>query len=114
MITYTLNQYGLRQKDMDYMIRLFESVPGVEKVMLFGSRSTGNFERGSDVDLAIVGETVASKEISRIHFMLEEESPTLLGFDVVHYDTIKKEALKKEIDTYGKVIFERIKNLNGQ
>ena len=60
MIAYTLNEYGLRQKDMDYMIRLFESVFSVEKVILFGSRASGDFERGSDIDLAMVGNSVTS------------------------------------------------------
>ncbi len=107
MIPYALNEYGLRQKDMDYMIRLFESTPSVEKVILFGSRATGSFERGSDIDMAIIGPSVTADEISRIHFMLEEESPTLLGFDVVHYDTLKNATLKKEIEERGNMIYER-------
>ncbi len=107
MITYTTNQYGLRQKDMDYMIRLFVGIPAIEKVLLFGSRAAGNFEKGSDVDLAVVGENVTSREISRLHFLLEEESPTLLGFDVVHYDSLKNESLKREIDENGKVIYQK-------
>jgi len=106
MITYTTNVHGLRQKDMDYMIRLFAGIPAIEKVLLFGSRATGNFERGSDIDLAIVGEKVSTGEISRIHFLLEDESPTLLGFDVVHYDALKNDALKREIDENSIVIYQ--------
>ena len=106
MISYMLNEYGLREKDMDYMYRLFRSMPAVEKVILFGSRATGSFEKGSDIDIAIAGKLVTLKDIARVHSLLEEESPTLLGFDVVHYNTLKNEALRKEIDENGRVIFE--------
>lgn len=107
MIGYTLNEYGLREKDMDYMLRVFGNIPGLEQVILFGSRAAGHFERGSDIDLALCGAQITRKEIARIHAMLEEESPTLLGFDVLHYDTLKNEELKREIDDNGKVIFQR-------
>ncbi len=106
MITYTTNEFGLRQKDMDYMIRLFVGMPAIEKVVLFGSRSKGTFEKGSDVDIAVQG-PVSDRDVARLHFLLENESPTLLWFDVVHYDTLKNSAKKAEIDLNGKVIFER-------
>ena len=64
MISYTTNQYGLRQKDMDYMMQLFARTPSLEKVILYGSRATGDYERGSDVDLAIVGENVTYSDIT--------------------------------------------------
>ncbi len=107
MIAYTTNQFGLRQKDMDYMIRLFESIPSIERVVLYGSRATGDFERGSDIDLAVVGKNVTYADVARIHDTLEHESPTLLWFDVLHYDRLKHEKLKQRIDTYGKVIYSR-------
>jgi len=44
--------------------------------------------------------------------LLEEESPTMLGFDVAHYDTLKNEAVKKDIDEKGVEIY-RIKNNAG-
>ncbi len=105
MITYTTNQFGLRDKDMDYMLRLFESIPSVEKVILYGSRAMGNFEKGSDIDLAVVGENVTFSDIAHIHATLENESPTLLWFDVLHYNRIKNDKLRQQIDLYGKSIY---------
>lgn len=107
MITYSLNQYGLREKDMQYMHKLFASVPSVQKVILYGSRATGKFENGSDIDLAVIGENVTYTDIAHIHSQLEEESPTLLWFDVLDYSTLKNEKLKQRIDKYGVVIYER-------
>jgi predicted nucleotidyltransferase len=108
MITYTLNRYGLRNKDMDYMLSLFQKIEAIEKVILYGSRATGLHERGSDVDLAIAGKEVKFTEIAEIHHLLENESPTLLAFDVLHYDTLKNEKLKGYIDKEGIVIYEKI------
>lgn len=107
MITYTLNQFGLRDKDMQYMYNLFTGMPQIEKVILYGSRAAGNFEKGSDVDLALAGINITCRHIAHVHDMLENESPTLLWFDVLHYNTLKNEKLKKSIDQEGIVIFER-------
>lgn len=108
MITYTLNQYGLREKDMAYMNQLFQSHPEIEKVILYGSRARKEFRRGSDVDLALMGEQVTFETVSSVLFNLEEESPTLLFFDVLHYDSLKNENLKKEIEEDGDVIYEKV------
>ncbi len=107
MITYTLNEYGLRQKDLDYMQGLFKTVPAIEKVILYGSRAMGDFEKGSDIDLAIVGKRITNRDIAHIHFKLENDSPTLFWFDVLRDDVLNDNKLKQQIDTYGKVIFSK-------
>jgi len=107
MITYTLNKFGLREKDMQYMLQLFKQIPAIEKVILYGSRSTGNFEKGSDVDLAVIGEEVRFSDVAHLHHVLENESPTLLWFDVLHFDILSNEKLKKNIIDEGTVIYEK-------
>ena len=104
---YSLNEYGLRQKDMDYMMSLFSSYSDIDKVILYGSRAKGKFNRGSDIDLALIAENITGEIRSRINYKLEEESPTLLWFDILHYNTLTNEKLKYEIDCNGKVIFEK-------
>ncbi|MBI3502608.1 MAG: nucleotidyltransferase domain-containing protein [Bacteroidetes bacterium] len=111
MITYNTNSYGLREKDMQYIQRLFAEIPEIEKVIIYGSRATGNFEKGSDVDLAIVGKKVTHQNIAHLHFMFENESPALLWFDVLHYDTLDNKKLKEQIDRQGKIIYERGANI---
>lgn len=109
MITYTTNQYGLRDKDMQYMVKLFEEVPEIERVILYGSRATDSFERGSDVDLAISGNDVSSRSISHIHFMLENDSPTLLRFDLLWLESLENAELRRSIEENGVVIYDKIK-----
>jgi predicted nucleotidyltransferase len=107
MITIELNEFGLREKDIDFMINLFRQHSEIEKVFLYGSRAYGNHHLGSDVDLALTGESITPKIVNLIHDILEEESPTPLWFDVLHYETIKNEKLKAEIDSFGKVIYKK-------
>ena len=107
MITYSTNQFGLRGKDMEFMQHLFSEIPETEKVILYGSRATGSFEKGSDVDLAVAGKNVTQKQIAHLHFALENESPALLHFDVLHLDTLLNKKLKQQIEENGVVIYEK-------
>jgi predicted nucleotidyltransferase len=109
MITYTTNQFGLREKDMQYLQHIVSSIPAIDKVILYGSRATGNFEKASDIDLALVGENISLHDVAHIHYLLENESPLLLWADVLHYDKLKNEELKKRIDLHGKIIYIKTK-----
>src|SRR6266487_804463 len=106
MITYSIIQYSLREKDMQYMQQRFAQLPAIEKVILYGSRATGDFEKSPDIDLAVISEKVTFNHISHLHYMLENESPTLLWFDVLHYNTLKNKKLKQSITDNGVVIYE--------
>ena len=100
-----LNEFGFRQKDMDFMMHLFREHSEIEKVILYGSRARGDFEHGSDVDLALEGNEITFETVSIVHSKLEEESPTYLWFDVLHFNTLKNQKLKDQIEKYGKVFF---------
>ena len=89
------------------MIRLFVHIQAVEKVMIFGSRAAGTFRLGSDVDLVIMGKELTQRDIAYMHEVLESKSPALLWFDVLHYETLKSEALKEEIANNAKIIYTR-------
>ena len=102
----TLNEFGFRKKDMDFMIHLFREHPEIEKVIIYGSRGRGNFEHGSDVDLALEGKEITFETVSLIHMMLEQESPTYLWLDVLHLDSLKNQKLKEQIYKYGKLFFK--------
>lgn len=74
---------------------------GLKKVILFGSRARGtNYER-SDVDLAVSG-----GDTLNFSFDVDEETNTLLMFDVVNLDGYVSEELQAEIDRDGVVIYE--------
>ena len=75
----------------------------VKKVILFGSRARGNFKEKSDIDLAVHGGDF-------IRFMLDvnEETSTLLSFDIINLDEEIMSELRKSIEKEGKVIYEEV------
>jgi predicted nucleotidyltransferase len=48
--------YGLLERDMQYILQALKKFDEIECAVLFGSRATGNYKNGSDVDIAIRGD----------------------------------------------------------
>ena len=84
-------------------IKEFAKKNGVKKVILFGSRARGNFERASDIDLAAEGGDVLQFKMD-----LKEEASTLLDFDVVDLSQKIQEKLLHSIQKEGIVLYEEI------
>lgn len=108
MTEIKLNLFGLRKKDVDFMLNLFAQHKEIEKVILYGSRARGTHRLGSDVDLALIGKTVTFSLTNKIHYILEEESPTPLWFDVLHFDLLEEGEFKSEIRKEGVVIYNKM------
>jgi predicted nucleotidyltransferase len=75
----------------------------VKKVILFGSRARGGFKRTSDIDIAADG-----GDFPRFALDVEEETSTLLKFDIVDLQRDVEGNLLKSIETEGQVIYEEI------
>lgn len=75
----------------------------VKKVILFGSRARGDFRIKSDIDLAVQGGDF-------VRFMLDvnEETSTLLCFDIINLDENIQQELRQAIAKEGKVIYEEV------
>lgn len=78
----------------------------VEKVILFGSRARGNYHRTSDIDLAVLGGDVA-----RFALDVEEETTTLLKYDIVDLNGVVQPELRASIEKEGKIIYEKNREL---
>ncbi|WP_058485673.1 nucleotidyltransferase domain-containing protein [Defluviitalea phaphyphila] len=105
--------YGLLDRDFKYIFEAISKYKEIKKVILFGSRAMGNYKKGSDVDLAIVGENIDRKIIRKLSDDLNEEYPLPYFFDVINYNDISNQELIKHIDSVGKCIYkrrEKIKN----
>ena len=50
--------FGLLDRDIKYIIKALEQHDEIEKAIIFGSRAMENYKKGSDVDIAIIGENV--------------------------------------------------------
>lgn len=99
--------FGLRDTDITYMHDLFRQHPDIEQVWVYGSRAKGTNRPGSDVDLALIGADVKRETVSRVHFVLEEDSPMPFFFDVLHWNALANQKLKDEIERTGQLLYQR-------
>ena len=92
------SESGIRQQVLDEIISLAVKY-GVKRVELFGSRARGDYKRASDIDLAVRG-----GDIPRFRLDIEEETSTLLKFDIVDLDSRSSSCIcesKSTISTSG-------------
>lgn len=99
--------FGLKEQDIKYIISAVGQFNEIKKAVIFGSRAKGNFKPGSDIDIAIYGEDISFDTLSRLHSILEDESPMPYFFDIVDYSHLTHRELKDHIERVGKTIFER-------
>lgn len=98
--------FGLNNSDLDYIISTMMKFPQIKKAAIFGSRAKGNYKPGSDIDIAIYGESINFDVLARLHSALEEESPMPYFFDIVDYTHSNHKELREHIERVGKVIYE--------
>lgn len=75
----------------------------LDKVILFGSRARGDYKRISDIDLAVIGGDTA-----RFSLDVEEETSTLLKYDIVDLGKPVQKDLMVSIKREGVVLYEKI------
>lgn len=84
-------------------IRKLAEDHGVKKVILFGSRARGDYHEKSDIDLAVCG-----GDTNRFTLAVDEETSTLLMYDVVDLGLPVQQELKDKIFEEGVVIYKKI------
>ena len=87
------------QEEIRHLARQY----GLDQVRLFGSRARGDYRRASDIDLAVSG-----GDIIRFSLDLEEETSTLLMFDVIDLSQAIGQDLRAAIEAEGRTLYEKI------
>jgi len=93
---------GIKENVITEIVELAQKYD-LQKVILFGSRARGDFQRASDIDLAVSGGNVAMFAVD-----VEEETSTLLQFDVVDLDMNLQEKLLESIREEGIILYEKV------
>ncbi len=93
---------GIKTEVIDEIISYAKKY-NVNRVILFGSRARGDFKRTSDIDIAVSG-----GDFERFALDVDEETSTLLEFDIVDLDRDMQEALRESIIKEGKILYEKI------
>ncbi len=100
-------KYGLSEKQLQEITAILASYEALDCAILFGSRAIDTYKEASDVDIAIKGEKADWSLAAKIKDHFEEDTWLPFFFDVVAYDSIGSEELRRHIDGKGKVIFRR-------
>ena len=93
---------GIKQKVIDE-IRAIAKTYDVTVVILFGSRARGDYKDRSDIDLAVYGGKTAQFTLA-----VDEETSTLLKYDIVDMGASLQQELRKSIEREGKIIYEKV------
>ena len=93
---------GIKKCVIQEIIQLAQKYD-VQKVILFGSRARGDYKLRSDIDLAFQG-----GRGDYFIFDVDEETSTLLQFDIVDLDKPVQSELLESIKREGLVIYEKI------
>lgn len=97
-----MSETGIKPIVLEQIRNLAEK-NGIDKVILFGSRARGDYKRTSDIDLAVSGGNTA-----RFALDIEEDTDTLLEYDIVDLGARIQQELLESIQKEGKLIYEKI------
>lgn len=97
-------KFGLPDNTIEKINAVFAKYPHVEKVIIYGSRSKGNYKTGSDIDLTMIGEKLTSQDRSDIFHELDD-LPIPYTIDLSIFATLNHADLIDHINRVGKIFF---------
>jgi uncharacterized protein len=97
---------GLSTPSIVKIKAIFGSFPEIEKAILYGSRAKGNYKKGSDIDLTLIGENLNHKLLNQISNQIEElYLPEMVDLSIFHQ--IENEDLIEHINRVGIPFYEK-------
>ena len=99
-------KYGLSDKTIQKIHGVFKQYPQIEKAILYGSRATGNYRNGSDIDLTFCSEGLTHSVLTKIDFDLDD---LLLPYtiDLSIFSQINNPDMVAEIERVGVNFYEK-------
>ena len=98
--------YGLTDNQISGILEILKENNKLQKIVLYGSRVKGNFSPGSDIDLALTGDSLDFNDIVDYKVRLDN-LPILNKIDLVIYNQIQEPALIEHIKRIGRAIYQR-------
>lgn len=93
---------GIKEKVQDEICQLAQRHQ-LDKVVLFGSRARGDYHRASDIDLAVWGGRIAQFAVD-----IDEETSTLLKYDVIDMGQSISSELLESVQREGRVLYAKV------
>lgn len=80
--------------------QVFKEEAKIKNILLFGSRAKGSAKKGSDIDLALIGDDLSFRDICKFGMKLDAlDLPYKI--DIVNYQALTNHELKEHIDRVG-------------
>jgi predicted nucleotidyltransferase len=105
MLTNLKNISPLSKEIISFLIEI-ASNNKVDRIFVFGSRSFGDYERYSDLDLAIDAPSFTKYEWLKLKEFVIYDLRTILRISLVHYSS-NPQKLKDRITKTGKIIYAK-------
>ena len=97
-------RFGLSDTVITELQDVFRRHANIEKVLIFGSRSKGNYRAGSDIDLAVVGKDIDYNLLLTIQCEIDDLE-MLYSIDLLDYQKQKGTPIGDHIDRVGQFFF---------
>lgn len=98
-------KFGLSDTVIQELHDVFRRYANIEKVLIFGSRSKGDYRAGSDIDLAVIGKDIDYSVLLDIQCDIEDLE-LLYSIDLLDYQKKKGTPIGDHIDRVGQVFYE--------
>jgi predicted nucleotidyltransferase len=98
-------RFGLSDTVIRELQDVFRRHANIEKVLIFGSRSKGNYRAGSDIDLAVVGKDIDYNLLLTIQCDIDDLE-MLYSIDLLDNQKQKGTPIGDHIDRVGQVFYE--------
>jgi len=98
-------KFGLSKTVIEELQKVFRRHANIEKVLIFGSKSKGNYRADSDIDLAVIGKDLDYKQLLDIICEIEDLG-LLYSVDLLDYQKKKGTPIGDYIDREGQIFYE--------
>ena len=102
-------KYGLTNGELEEIKNVFRLTPEIEKAVLFGSRAKGNYQPGSDIDLAVYGKGISFDDFLTLKVKLDELK-LMQKVDLVKFESIENPDFIEHIKRVGITIYNKVAN----
>ncbi|WP_130472545.1 nucleotidyltransferase domain-containing protein [Candidatus Magnetaquicoccus inordinatus] len=98
--------HGLSAESVEAVQAVLARFPAVARALLYGSRARGDFKPGSDIDLALCGDTLTHEHLTAIAWQLDDLLlPYTLDLTILeHMAPVQR---RQTIIQEGKLFYER-------
>ena len=98
-------KFGLSDTVIKELQDVFRRHANIKKVLIFGSRSKGNYRSGSDIDLAVIGNNIDYNLLLNILCEIDDLE-LLYSVDLLDYQKKIGTPLGDHIDRVGQIFYE--------